>query len=124
MGKNVIHSLCVSTSVPFIARKRCCLRVSSTLKICVHSKTPFYIAPPLLVTPTFTFVNLRYQEYSCLDDTDSFELELLSSLLKKVWLGDKGRDGTCSRMTSCPTVHKSHPHKYPYCCVVSRASRD
>ena len=27
--------------------------------------------------------------------------------------GDKGRDGTCLRTTSCPTVHKSHPHKYP-----------
>ena len=26
--------------------------------------------------------------------------------------GDKGRDGTGSRTTSCPAVHKSHPHKY------------
>ena len=26
--------------------------------------------------------------------------------------GDKGRDGTCLRTTSCPTVHKSHPHKW------------
>ena len=38
MGTNVIHSLCVSASVPLIARKRCCLRVSLTLRICVHCR--------------------------------------------------------------------------------------
>ena len=52
MGNNVIHSLCVSASVPLIARKRCCLRVSSTLRICVHCRMPFYITPPFPVTPT------------------------------------------------------------------------
>ena len=46
MGTNIIHSLCVSASVPLIAIKHCCLRVSSTLRICVHCRTPFYIAPP------------------------------------------------------------------------------
>ena len=56
MGTNVIHSLCVSASVPLIARKRCCLRVSSTLRICVHCRMPFYIAPPFPVTPTFTSI--------------------------------------------------------------------
>ena len=40
MGTNVIHSLCVSASVPLIARKRC-LRVSLTLRVCVHCRTPF-----------------------------------------------------------------------------------
>ena len=29
-------------------------------------------------------------------------------------VGFKGRNGTYSRMTSYLTVHKSHPHKYPY----------
>ena len=52
MGTNVIHSLCVSASVPLIARKQYCLPVSSTLGICVHCRMPFYIAPPFLVTPT------------------------------------------------------------------------
>ena len=52
MGKNVIHSLCVSASVPLIGRKRCCLWVSSTLRICVHCRTPSYIDPPFPVTPT------------------------------------------------------------------------
>ena len=33
MGTNVIHSLCVSASVLLIARKRCCLWVSLTLRI-------------------------------------------------------------------------------------------
>ena len=28
--------------------------------------------------------------------------------------GDKDRDETCSRTTSCLTVHKLHPQKYPY----------
>ena len=36
--------------------------------------------------------------------------------MKKVW--DKGRDATCSRTISCPTVHKSHPHNYPFICGV------
>ena len=43
--------------------------------------------------------------------------------------GDKGRDGTCSKTTSCPTIHKSHPHKdlymwcIHYCKVVLATSR-
>ena len=52
MAKYVIHSLCASACVPLIAKKCCCLRVSSALRICVHCKTPFYIAPPFPVTPT------------------------------------------------------------------------
>ena len=46
--------LCVCASIPLIAIKRCCLRVSLTLRICVHCRTPFYITPPFSVTPTFT----------------------------------------------------------------------
>ena len=52
MAKNIIHSLCASAFVPLIAKKFCCLRVSSTLRICVHCRTPFYITPPFLVKPT------------------------------------------------------------------------
>ena len=66
MGTNVIHSLCVSASVPLIARKRYCLWVSSTLRICVHCRMPSYIAPPFPVTPTFTSVILhRVLELLC-----------------------------------------------------------
>ena len=43
MDTNVIHSLCASASVPLIAIKCCCLRVSLTLKICVHCRRPFFI---------------------------------------------------------------------------------
>ena len=49
MGINIIHSLCVSASVPLIAIKHCCLWVSSTLRICAHCRMPFYIAPPFRV---------------------------------------------------------------------------
>ena len=34
--------------------------------------------------------------------------------VKRLIHRSKGKDGACSRMTTCPTVHKSHPHKYPY----------
>ena len=36
----------------WLPKKCCCLQVSLTLRICVHCKTPFYIAPPLPVMPT------------------------------------------------------------------------
>ena len=52
MDTNVIHGLCVSASVALIAIKHCCLRVLSTLRICVHCITPFYIAPPFSVMLT------------------------------------------------------------------------
>ena len=74
MGTNVIHSLFVCADVPLIARKRCCLRVSSTLRICVHCRTPFYIAPPFPVTPTFTSVNLAT---ACLSFSSSVEHSLI-----------------------------------------------
>ena len=54
------YIVCVSASVPLIAIKRCCLRVSSTLRICVHCRTPSYIAPPFPVMPTFTSVILHH----------------------------------------------------------------
>ena len=57
-AQTLLHSLCVSASVPLIAIKRSCSRFSSTLMICVHCRTPFYITPPFLVTSTFMSVNL------------------------------------------------------------------
>ena len=53
-----MHILCVSASVPLIVKKRCCLQVSLTLRICVYCRMPFYIAPPFPAMPTFTSVNL------------------------------------------------------------------
>ena len=53
-----LYIVFVSASVPLIAIKRWCLQVSSTLRICVHCRTPFYIAPPFPVTSTFSSVNL------------------------------------------------------------------
>ena len=66
-----LHSHCVSTSVPLIARKRC-LCVSSTLRICVHCRTLSYIAPPFPVMPKFICTSTIIR---------SFHLQLCACLL-------------------------------------------
>ena len=74
MGTKVIHNLCSSVSVPWIARKHCCLWVSLTMKIC---RTPYCIVPPLPVPSTCTFMtNSQLYHLATLTACFSFSVEL------------------------------------------------